>query len=210
MPVVELRRSSPLTAVEQSRLPAGCDKVDHDGDLIARAAAPSSPADLVAFAVLVARAVPDARVAWVEMALLPPPAPPENASAAPDPSGNPWELLSEGDVEAAVAILEGQSLDSEGRAAVRTLLQDTDPARVAAGCRVARATGWRSSVSSIRRLLGHGDTRVRLAAVEAVGVLAGPGLVPALERVMGNDASPEVRAAATAAIVRLEGTDGPD
>jgi len=212
MPQLELRRAAPLTADERGALPLGCEVVHSSDGVVARAAAPESAADLVALAVLLARAVPDGSVAWVETALAPSTPPARDPSPSPSPAPRPanpdasaWQLLEAGDFDAAEALLVGTELDTDGRAVVRALLQDTDPARVAAGCRVARITGWRSSASNLRRLLQHGDTRVRLAAVEAVGALAGPGLVPVLLRMSGSDASPEVRVAAEAAIEAIEG-----
>ena len=127
------------------------------------------------------------------------------ADAEPDStSTDPWACIEEGAYSRAVGLLDGKALDSDGRAVVRGMLQGTDPARVAAGCRIARATRWRSSISAIRRLLGHADTRVRLAAVEAIGSLAGPGLIPTLMRLQ-DDPSPAVQRAAAQAIATIEG-----
>lgn len=116
---------------------------------------------------------------------------------------DPWRLWEEGDEESAWGAFGAHELDSKGRARVRAMLQSTDPAQVAVGCRIARLTQWRSTVTSLRRLLGHADTRVREEAVKAVGALAGPALVPSV-RMLLNDNSPEVRSAAVSALMKLE------
>lgn len=141
-----------------------------------------------------------------------PPPPPDTAlvPASGSPRGDdtlvpedPWAAWDSGDTTGALRAFGGAGLDSTGRARVRTLLQSTDPVEVAHGCEIARATDWRSSVQAMRRLLQHGDTRVRQAAVVAIGDLAGPALVPSV-RMLLRDASPAVRGAAVAALMKLE------
>lgn len=114
-----------------------------------------------------------------------------------------WEAWDAGDGAGALRALRARGLDSDGRARVRALMQSTDPAEVAQGCELACAAQWRSSVQAMRRLLQHADTRVRQAAVTAIGELAGPALVPSV-RMLLRDASPAVRGAAVAALMKLE------
>lgn len=116
---------------------------------------------------------------------------------------DPWRLWDEGDEDTAEAAFAAHELDARGRARVRSMLQSTDPQQVAHGCRIARLVGWRTAATSLRRLLSHADTRVREEAVKAIGDLAGPALVPSV-RLLINDASPEVRAAAVSALMKLE------
>lgn len=178
-----LERASPLTQDERSALPEAMDTVPAPGS-IASVPAPEDPADLVALAVCLARAVPDARVGWLDTALAAPPAsPPDPALPPPLPPTGP--------------------LDTEGRESVRRLLQSTDPEEAVQGCRRAQAAGWRSAVTLLKRLLSHSDTRVRLAAIDGLEALAGPGLVPALRR-LEADPSEAVRAAAVRAIGTLD------
>lgn len=181
---LELTRDTPLTDDERAALPAGVDDPPAAG-AVASAAAPDDPAALVGLAVLLARAVPTASVRWVETALQAPRPEPVDPSEPPPPAAT-------------------GPLSTDGRDAVRRLLQSTNPSEAVDGCRRAQAAEWRSAVTLIRRLLTHSDTRVRLAAVQAIGALAGPGLVPALRR-LESDPSPDVQAAATAAIATLDG-----
>lgn len=183
MPRLILAREAPLSPEEQNALPQGMDSIPSSG-AVASVVAPEDPAALVGLAVLLARAVPDAHISLLDTALAPPPcATPETNLPPPLPPSGP--------------------LDTEGREQVRRLLQSTSPEDAVQGCRRAQAAGWRSAVTLLRRLLSHGDTRVRLAAVEAIAVLAGPGLVPAL-RQLEADPSPAVQEAATRAIVSLD------
>ena len=206
MPVIELHRQSPLSPLEVSRLPGGCIVVEGQGEVVARANVELPLADFVRLAVAMGRAVPDARVEVPETRMATTQAPkaePPPKPATPE-TDDPWQLVAAGHYDAAEEKLKGKALDTQGRERLRELLQSTDPVKIAAGCRLARATQWRSAVSSIRRHLDHADTRVRKAAVEAVGSLAGPGLVPTLQR-MRQDASPEVRQSVEAAIREIEG-----
>ena len=116
---------------------------------------------------------------------------------------DPWKSWDAGDTAGALRALRVNGLDSDGRTRVRALMQSTDPAEVALGCELACAADWRSSVQAMRRLLQHADTRVRQAAVTAIGELAGPALVPSV-RMLLRDASPAVRGAAVAALMKLE------
>lgn len=210
MASLDILRSRPLGPAERARLPEGVTCLGGEGERVAHILAPEDPAALVALVLALARALPDCRVLWVETALepaaqsVPPPGAPPPPRPAGAAAGDPWKLVESGEVEAGLRLLSGTDLDGRGRDYVRSMLQDTDPARLALACRIARVTGWRSSVSNIRRLLDHGDKRVRLAAIEAVGALAGPGLVPALLRLSG-DPNPEIQAAAAAAVQTIEG-----
>ena len=123
-------------------------------------------------------------------------------SVPPVAAGDPWSLLDAGKVEDAERVFAHQGLTSQGRDRVRAMLRSTEPEDVALACRIARLTRWRSVVHNLRGLVRHADVRVRCDAVEAIGVLAGPALEPALRPLL-QDPSPEVQAAAIAAIAAL-------
>ncbi len=133
------------------------------------------------------------------------------APAAPAPAAtaadDPWELVTQGRHDEALAAVSGGSLDSRGRDVVRELANSTDPAEVALACRIAAATDWRSFVSPMRRLLDHADSRVKIAAVEAIGMLGGPAMSWQLEK-RAEGASPDLKAAIDAAVAAIEGRQG--
>ncbi len=209
MILLVLLRPHPLRPEERAALPEGAVPVA-DGERVARlrVAEPTVTA-VAAAAFALGRAVPDARLIVEDVARTVDPAEPsaydgdepttEGPAAAPVRTTDPTA----GEEAAWV----GRTLDGAGWAEVRGLLQGTDPARVALGARIARVAVARSAVPLLRRLLSHADTRVRRDSVEAIGALAGPALVPALRPLL-NDPSPEVRGAAQAALVRLEGGGG--
>lgn len=97
---------------------------------------------------------------------------------------------------------EGTGLDMDGRDRVRDMLRSSDPVQLALGCRICAATGWRTAAQNMRRLLGHADTDVRVAAAEAIGRLAGPAMEHYLKPLV-QDPNEAVRAAALTAIARL-------
>ena len=81
------------------------------------------------------------------------------------------------------------------------MLQGTDPARVRAAASRGRPAVLHQRYPPAAR---HADTRGALAAVEAIGSLAGPGLIPTLMRLQ-DDPSPAVQRAAAQAIATIEG-----
>ena len=165
---------------------------------------PALPA-LVGTVVALARALPHAMFAVeatpAEAAVVAAAPPPADADAT-EPQGA-WALLDAGRVDAALATFAVEGLDTAGRDRTRALVASTDPEQVALACRIAAAATWRSFVTPMRRLLEHGDVRVRTQAVRAIGALAGPSLHASLQRLSG-DPSPEVRAAVTRALAAIE------
>lgn len=133
------------------------------------------------------------------------PAPPPSAPLPP--GAGPWELVSARRYAEARAAFAGTALDSQGRDRVRELLHSTDPEEVALACDIAGSTQWRSFVTSMKRFLDHADTRVRVAAVRAIGQLSGPAMIWQLRK-LEQDPSPEVRQAVQAAIDGIEGRSG--
>ncbi|MCK6503300.1 hypothetical protein L6R53_07870 [Myxococcota bacterium] len=218
MPTLLLSRSAPITLAEAERLPVGA-RVDNGpgGGQVALELPGRDLAALLQAAAALARAVPDAVLtaqglpdlaAPVAPALPAPVAPTAAAQGGAAPAdADPWALLDAGQVDAALLAFAREGLDPAGRERVRQLFQSTAPEQVAVACRIATAAGWRSFVTSIRRVLDHGDTRVRVAAVQAVGALAGPSMQGAAEK-MRNDPSPDVRQAAVAAVAAIEGRQG--
>ncbi len=222
MPTIELLRPSPLTRRERTLLPGGLDLIEDEPPVLARIQLHVPLPRFVEVAVALARAVPDAQIRVVEepgtqgMGL--PPSPVEEKKAeqrhaalvpprrtfddhgldADDPN-NPWSALDVSDIDRAAARFVGHSLDSNGRDRVRAMLQSTSPADIAAGCRIARVTQWRSMAQTIKKCVRHGDTRVRLEAVQALRELGGPGMAVAIRPLL-TDSAPEVREAAEAAL----------
>ena len=226
MPVLELRRDAPLSARERALLPGGCQPVTDEPGVLARARCVLPLPRLVQLAVAMGRAVVDAQLHVIEevgteqLYALPKeePAPPKIADAAvqaaaerrtfddhkltADDPTNPWARLDLGDIDRAAARFAGHTLDGPGRERVRGLLRSTDPLELALGCRVAGATVWRSAVTQIKPCLRHADSRVRLEAVRAIGLLGGPAFSVQL-RGMAQDPAPEVREAVAEAIGKL-------
>jgi HEAT repeat protein len=95
------------------------------------------------------------------------------------------------------------SLDINGRDRVRALLKSDDPAEVIAGCRIATATGWRTTVQAMRRLLDHPKPQIRAVAAIGIGALAGPAMEHLLRRRVEQDPDPAVQAAAKEGIAAI-------
>lgn len=239
MPIFTLRRATPLTEEEQSRLPPYCRVLSDGSDLVASAELDRGIGELLAFTVVLARAVPDARliievpavavdiaggaaapvVSQAYVAPVPAEAPAQDANAPtqaaasapvqtlPAPASapldvrgmDPWAALDSGDRALAERIFaSGYELDMLGRDRTREMFNSTDPDTCALACRIVGYTNWKSFATSLRRVLDHGDVRVRRDAVTALGKLAGLVMLPAVEGLL-NDPSPEVRAAAKGA-----------
>jgi len=222
MPTLELRRPTPLTRRERSLLPGGLDLIDDEPPVLARIQLFVPLPRFIEVAVALARAVPDAEVRVVEEAGAPatalPATPPKDRTSEKahralipkkrtfddhgmeeDDPDNPWSALDLSDVDKAAARFEGHKLDSNGRDRVRQMLRSTDPKELAAGCRIARVTAWRSMAQTIKRNVRHADTRVRLEAVQALAALGGPSMSLAVRPLL-DDPAPEVREAAAAAM----------
>ena len=226
MPILELRRDAPLSPRERAMLPGGCAVINDEPGILARANSTLPLPRLLQLAVAMGRAVPDAAL-YVEeergaeaLYGLEKEAPPAPVAAEPavaargarkvyddhqlsdaDPA-NPWSSLDLSDIDRAAARFVGHALDGPGRERVRALLKSTNPAEIALGCRVAGVTGWRSAVQQVKPCLRHADSRVRVEAARAVGLLGGPALSLQL-RGMVEDAAPEVREAVAAALLKL-------
>ena len=212
MATLTLRRDSPLTDAERAVVPPGCSIVSGMGDAVLRVDLNMTVSSLLDFAFRLGQAVPGARLevggVGALSASLPAHVPSADEAA---PGGAPavmetdrWALLKTGKLEQALALFEGTELDMTGRERIRELFASTDPANVAAAIDVAAATNWRSFATTLRRVLNHGDVGVRTSAARAIGRLAGPALVPALQN-MASDPSPDVREAAAEAIRAIEG-----
>jgi len=233
MPGFTLHRDHPLTEEEWSRLPGGAEVVTDKTDVVARADVDGPLLELLHFVAVLARAIPDARLVVRQTAAitdisagipqisavntlpgvsdrraaLPDAVEP---SAPPDPAllrEDPWDLMDRGEIERAEQrFAMGYELDPAGRDRVRDMFNSTDPATCALGCRLAGYTNWKSFVMTLRRALEHADVRVRRDAVVAIGKLAGPALVPAIEDKL-RDPSPEVQQAARAALTRIAASE---
>lgn len=222
MPTIELRRPTPLTRRERTLLPGGLDYIEDEPPVRARIQLFVPLPRFVEVAVALAHAVPDAEISVVEEAGTPlgalPPSPPKDRTAEQahralvppkrtfddhgfeeDDPDNPWTALDLSDIDQAAARFEGHALDSNGRDRVRAMLRSTDPMELAAACRIARVTAWRSMAQTIKRCARHADTRVRLEAVQALAALGGPAMSLAVRPLL-DDPAPEVRAAAEVAM----------
>lgn len=226
MPTIELRRASPLTRRERTLLPGGLDFIDDEPPVLARIQLYVPLPKFVEVAITLSRAVPDAEIRVIEEAGTPtsalPPSPPKDRTSEAahralvpkkrtfddhgleeDDPDNPWSALDLSDIDQAAARFEGHKLDSSGRDRVRAMLRSTDPLELAAGCRIARVTEWRSMAQSIKRCVRHADTRVRLEAVMALSELGGPSMSLAVRPLL-DDAAPEVRDAAEQAMAKWQ------
>ena len=228
MPTFTLHRDRPLSEDEWSHLPRGTVVVTDGSDTVARADVDGPLLELLSFTASLARSVPDARLlirqtaAVVDIAqgasvsaVQTLPAVSDGAAQAPQPASaadpadpallreDPWELFDRGDVARAEARFAlGYELDMAGRDRVRELFNSTDPATCALACRLSGYTNWKSFVTTLRRVVDHGDVRVRRDAVTAIGKLAGPAMAPVLDE-KTRDPSPEVAAAARAALLMV-------
>lgn len=140
-------------------------------------------------------------------------APTQSAATLPadtDLTGlNPWDLLDAGDRAGAERVFAaGYELDMNGRDRARELFNSTDPDTCAFACRVIGYTNWKSFATNLRRVLNHGDVRVRRDAVTALGKLAGVVMLNAVEPLL-NDPSPDVRVAARAAVEAINSKPRP-
>lgn len=217
MPVFRVHRHAPLSPREISKLPNGAVGVRGSGDVVARMEAQGSLERLLSLAFHLGSAVPDGRLsvddARVDASA--DPTPEERAAEAAaaqeareaaelaGPEKDALTLLREGDLEGATSALADKGLSSDEQGQVRRLMLSTDPSEVVVACQAARLASHKTYAMNIRRHLTHSDARVRLAAVEALGVLAGPSLVPAL-RPLVHDTNPDIKAAAEAAIQAIE------
>lgn len=203
MPVLLLSRPTPLTSAEVARLPRGCVATDGAGGVVARAEVDLPPGALLAFAVAMGRAVPDAAFAVQEGVVAPPPSPPPDAENITE--HDPWKLVAAGRIaEAEKVFAAGLGLDAAGRDRVRSLWRSVDPEQAALGCRIARASAWKAAATDVRRLLSHAHPVVRREAAATLGEIAGPSLAMAV-RPLVDDPDAEVREAARAAVKRLGG-----
>lgn len=227
MPGFILYRDHALSEEEWGRLPSGCEVVTDGSDMVARAEVDGPLMELLHFSAALARAVPDARLvirqnpAVLDVSGSAPkveametlPALSDGQAQTPPPGGDqeipadpaliredPWELLDKGELARAEQRFRmGYELDMVGRDRVRDMFNSTDPATSAMGARLSGYTNWKSFVTTLRRGLEHADVRVRRDCVTAIGKLAGPALVPAIEERL-RDPSPEVQQAAREAL----------
>ncbi|NOY24714.1 MAG: hypothetical protein GXP62_02480 [Oligoflexia bacterium] len=205
-----LSRSTPITLAEATALPlrARVDNGAHGGRVELDLPGRDLPVLLDA-AFALGAAVPDGILqghdlpGLTELDLAPTTTDPRQATPSPTAPPTPWDLLEAGPLDPALLAFSDQGLDPDGRERVRTLFHSTDPAQTALACRIATATQWRSFVTSLRRVLNHADTRVRLAAVQGIGAMAGVGMIWQVEK-LRQDPSPEIRQAVAQAIAAIE------
>jgi len=107
-----------------------------------------------------------------------------------------------------VALEDGET----GLTILRAALEDADEELVLEALGWLRRASDRGSAGALRKLVRHDSPRVRRAAAELVGHIAGPGMATAL-RPLQSDADEAVRQAADEAVRRLDGElpqDPPD
>lgn len=131
------------------------------------------------------------------------PALPEQTAPVAPADASAWELVDKGFAEAALAAFAGTGLDSAGRDRLRGMLRSPDPEALAQGADIAAATGHKSAVSQLRRLLTHDAPLVRAAAARAVGSLGGPSLAVPVRKLL-DDPDAEVKQAAAEALALLD------
>ena len=72
-----------------------------------------------------------------------------------------------------------------------------------AGCRIATACGWRTTVHAMRRMLEDADPGLRAAAATGIGALAGPAMEHLLRQLVERDSDPAVVEAARAGMAAI-------
>ena len=201
-----LGRHDALSADEIRNLPTGALLTDGDGGIRVRATLDLPLAALLDFAYALGEAVAGG-VLYVEEPKLeaPAPRPPPRDDLDVITEHDPWKLVDAGDPARAERVFaQGNGLDAAGRQRVQGMWAAADPDTVSLACRIARLTGWKSAVQTLRRLLTHPHPDVRRDAAAAIGDLAGPSLAVAL-RSLSADPDAEVRSVAGEALAKLGG-----
>ena len=245
-------RPQPLTREEALKLPSVCFPVQGGHPVVARADFTLSMSDIVQLVVRMTKAVPDAEIAFHELA--PPTAgvlvPKDNYDPqiaheetmdddivdiveyeeeeehalavhnpssifdriddeieqdeqAPPPLVHWWDFVQVGDVDQALALLQGRALNHDDQVHIRRLLKSDVAEWIVFICYAARVFKWKSLVLTIRKSFYSEDHRVRKAAVTAVADLAGPSMAHAVYPLQ-TDPHPEVRRAAAVAYRKLD------
>ena len=247
-------RPQPLTREEALRLPSICLPIQGGHPVVARADFTLSMSDIVQLVVRMTKAVPDAEIAFHELA------PPTAGVSVPKESYNPettntdtldedivdivdyeeagggehalavhspssifdriddeieqdeqappplvhwWDFVQVGDVDQALALLQGRKLTHDDQVHIRRLLKSEVAEWIVFICYAARVFKWKSLVLTIRKSFYSTDHRVRKAAVTAVADLAGPSMAHAVYPLQ-TDPHPEVRRAASVAYRKLD------
>lgn len=113
-----------------------------------------------------------------------------------------WEDVETGDHSSAMAKLTDHQMDNIDNLNVRRLLNHGDAAHQIFICNAARHFGWKSLALRLRNLLTSEHPELRVAALMAIGDLAGPALSSTV-RAFFEDPDARVRRAAAAAYGRL-------
>ena len=129
------------------------------------------------------------------------------ASSEEEQENKTWDvLLEEGNIEDAM-----EAFDALGaqRSSQKTLLQinryfsSKHPTYMIFVCQAAIRFGWKTMVLKLRVGLRHEDPNVRIAALKAIGVLAGPSLSPAVQ-IMTSDRDEDVKNEAVRTLRKLK------
>ena len=113
-----------------------------------------------------------------------------------------WEDVETGDHSSALAKLTDHQMDNIDNLNVRRLLNHGDAIQQIFICNAARHFGWKSLALRLRNLLASETPELRVAALMAIGDLAGPALSSTVQAFL-NDPDARVRQAAAAAHGRL-------
>ena len=133
----------------------------------------------------------------------PPADPPRLPPVAAPPSADRIQRAITEPLEAVASLFPADSLDSAGRDRVRELLHSPLVEERIAGCRIATACGWRTTVHAMRRMLEDADPWLRAAAATGIGALAGPAMEHLLRQLVERDSDPAVVEAARAGMAAI-------
>jgi HEAT repeat protein len=101
----------------------------------------------------------------------------------------------------AAAVAQGEA----GVTLLRDLLTDDEPSLALEALSYLQRVLDTGSASRLRRLLAHGDPRMRAGAARLLGHTAGPGLLVPLQRARDDEEDTDVQAAIEEAIARIDG-----
>ena len=228
MPSLFLIRSRPLTQKEISSLPTGCFPVRAEDPLfthkriIAHANIRAPIPLLLKLAFEMGKAVPDSSFGFEEGFAEEPDVddPQEQLNST---EGRSKDVLQEEIEESSLeeflfwheyvekrefdkgldSLEKSLPITQEDQIIISRLFASKDAEKMIFVCRASRRFKWKSMVLKLRVGLRHGEPRVRVAVLQAIGDLAGPSLSP-LVQLCSKDPDESVRTAAIKSLRKLK------
>ena len=215
MPSLLLFRNHTLTTDEGLRLPVGCFAVPEDDSLfqvsriVARAQLRAPIPLLLKMAFDMGRAVPDATFGYEEGFVYQENDAYHGEEDALEESSEEeffsWAALFEAGKheDAMKALASVVPPTQEDQIELNRFFASKQSEKMVFVCRAAILFQWKSMAMKLRIGMRHADPEVRSAVVNAIGILAGPSLSPAIE-LMRNDVDEGVRNEVVRALKRLK------